>query len=207
VGLQDSDFVNLHMRKYEYPLLARLYLARGKTQQALALLDALVPHTQAALRPALVIEALLLRALVLNALGRHPEALGSLEEALNQAEPEGFVRLFLDEGPPLQALLLQGLPRLNPPHMVNFARALLRAFSPGDAVEPVAAVTLIELLSSRELEVLHLLVETSLSAEQIAERLVVSVHTVRSHIKSIYSKLGVHGRMEAASRARELNLV
>jgi LuxR family maltose regulon positive regulatory protein len=66
---------------------------------------------------------------------------------------------------------------------------------------------LAEPLSSREFEVLHLLVETSLSAEQIAERLYVSVHTVRSHIKSIYGKLGVHGRMEAASRARELNLV
>jgi LuxR family maltose regulon positive regulatory protein len=205
-GLQTSDFSNLRMRKYEYAVLARLYLARGKPQQALAVLDALIPYTQAVLRPALAIEALCLRSLVLNTLGWHQEAFGSLGQALQLAEPEGFVRLFLDEGPPLQVLIEQVLPRLNTARLLGFARLLLHAFSPVDAAKPAAAAVLAEPLSNRELEVLHLLVETSLSAEQIAERLYVSVHTVRSHIKSIYGKLGVHGRMEAASRARELNL-
>ncbi|MBN2148285.1 MAG: helix-turn-helix transcriptional regulator, partial [Anaerolineales bacterium] len=69
------------------------------------------------------------------------------------------------------------------------------------------AMELPEPLSARELEVLRLLVGTSLSADQLADKLFISVHTVRSHIKAIYSKLGVHGRLEAASRAQELHLV
>lgn len=203
-GLLTSDFTDAHIRKYEYPVLARLYLAVGEAEQALAVLDAVLPHDRNARRPGLVIEAQILRALALYDLGRQSEALDALADALAIAEPEGYLRLFLDEGQPVKELLQQAAPMLKTPRMAGFARTLLTRFQSGI---DVTALTLPEPLSGRELEVLRLLVETSLTAEQLAEKLVVSVHTVRSHIKSIYGKLGVHGRLEAASRARELRLI
>ena len=205
-GLLVSDFTNAHMRKYEYPILARLYLADAQPTQALALLDAVLPHDRLARRPALVIEAQILRALVLQTLGRIPEAHATLEEALTLAEPEGYVRLFLDEGPPMKAVLGQVIPGMGISHLASFARALLGRFA-SSGTSAVPAIALPEPLSVREMEVLRLLVETSMSAEQVAETLFVSVHTVRSHIKAIYSKLGVHGRLEAASRAKDMKLV
>ena len=205
-GLQAEDFVNAHIRKYEYPVLARLYLTLGQPQPALAVLDALLPHAHAARRPALVIEAQQLRAQALHTLGRLPEALAALEEALTLAEPEGYTRIFLDDAAALQSLLKALIPRLSDQSLLRFVYGLLERAPSSAGYEPDQAL-LPELLSQRELEVLHLLVTTSLTAKQIAERLVVSAHTVRSHIKSIYGKLGVHGRLEATSRARELKLV
>lgn len=205
-GLQAADFTNAHMRKYEYPILARLDLAQGLPAQALSFLDALLPHTRTARRPALVIETQLLRAQAFYALGRLPDALAALEDALRLAEPEGYIRLFLDDIRFLQPLLATLLYQMSDPGLVNFASHLISSF-PATPEKSRNAFLLPEPLSPRELEVLHLLVDTSLSAEQIAERLYLSVHTVRSHIKSIYAKLGVHGRLEAASLTREMGLI
>jgi LuxR family maltose regulon positive regulatory protein len=124
-----------------------------------------------------------------------------LERALTLAEPEGYVRIFVDEGPPMAALLQaaakQGIAR-------NYIRQLVAAFGPADDRTP-SKQTLIEPLSERELDVLRLL-RTDLDGPEIARQLVVSLNTMRTHTKNIYSKLGVNNRRAAVRRADELEL-
>jgi LuxR family maltose regulon positive regulatory protein len=97
-GLETSDFVNSHLRKYEYPMLARLHLAQGQPAASLTLLDPLLPKVQAMRRMNLVIETQVLRALAFDATGQTEAAISTLLEALTLAEPEGFVRIFIGEG-------------------------------------------------------------------------------------------------------------
>ncbi len=142
-----------------------------------------------------------------DALGRRADALASLERALTQAEPEGYVQLFLDEGEPLAALLRRvvssGVARA-------YARRLLDAFDRrAPKQEPVAAPgpsPLVEPLTERETEVLRLMA-AGLSNREIADELVLAMGTVKAHLHNIYGKLGVRGRVEAAARARELHLL
>jgi LuxR family maltose regulon positive regulatory protein len=123
---------------------------------------------------------------------------------LSLAEPEGYVRIFVDEGEPMAELLRHAASRGIAP---TYVAKLLAAFEvEGLAVSPSNLQPLIEPLSERELEVLRLLT-THLSSTEIADELVISVNTVRSHIKSIYSKLNVHSRMDAVQRAKELELL
>ena len=120
-----------------------------------------------------------------------------LERALTLAEPEGYVRIFIDEGPTMAALLAAEH-RVAP----SYVRRLQTAFNrPADNQQ-----TLIEPLSDREREVLRLLA-TDLSGPQIARELVVSLNTVRTHTKSIYAKLAVNSRREAVRRGDELDLL
>jgi LuxR family maltose regulon positive regulatory protein len=153
-----------------------------------------------------LIEVLVLQALALQALDRPEPALASLEHALCVAEPSGYVRVFVDEGSPMRQLLQQALAK---GIRVDYARKLVGAFGEEAAATPwppSAHKALIEPLSQRETEVLRLL-STHLSSAEMAEVLFVSVHTVRSHIKSIYGKLDVHSRSEAVSRAQSLDLL
>ena len=136
-----------------------------------------------------------------------PAALASLQRALTLAEPEGYIRIFIDEGPPMASLLSafmkqgaaakQGI-------APSYVRRLLAAVN---KTEDSTLVTqgLIEPLSERELEVLRLL-GTDLGGPEIARELVVSLNTVRTHTKNIYAKLGVNNRRAAVRRARELDL-
>ena len=118
------------------------------------------------------------------------------------AEPEGYVRVFADEGPPMASLLKaaakQGTAR-------NYARRLLAAAGQTGPGNPVGQA-LIEPLSERELDVLRLL-GTDLDGPAIARELTVSLHTVRTHTKHIYAKLTVTNRRAAIRRARELGLL
>jgi LuxR family maltose regulon positive regulatory protein len=184
----------------EYSALTRLLIAQGRLDEASRLLTRLVEVTEPAGAMGYVIESLVLRALALQAQGKEDEALAALERALALGEPEGYVRTFIDEGPQMGQLLrravVQGV-------IVDYAGRLLAALE-GEAT--TAATPLVEPLSPRETEVLRLLT-THLSHAEMAAELVVSVHTVRSHVKSIYSKLDAHSRMEAVERARELGLV
>jgi LuxR family maltose regulon positive regulatory protein len=143
---------------------------------------------------------------VLQALARQarediPAALASLQRALTLAEPEGYVRIFVDEGPPMASLLRaaakQGTAR-------NYVRRLLAAVNKTENSMP-ASQGLIEPLSARELDVLRLL-GTDLDGPEIARELVVSLNTMRTHTKNIYAKLGVNNRRAAVRRARELGL-
>ncbi len=124
-------------------------------------------------------------------------ALASLERALSLAEPEGYVRTFLDEGAPMAALLTAAADRGSASPYVRRLRAALgvtpdRTDGPGDLVEP---------LSSRERDVLRLL-GTDLNGPEIARELVVSLNTVRTHTKNLYMKLGVNNRRAALRRAQ-----
>ena len=184
----------------EYSALARLLMAQGRLDEASRLLTRLVEVTEAAGAMGFVIESLVLRALALQAQGKEDEALAALERALALGEPEGYVRTFIDEGSQMGQLLRRAVVQGLTP---DYASKLLAALEEEAATDPTP---LVEPLSPRETEVLRLLT-THLSHAEMAEELVVSVHTVRSHVKSIYSKLHAHSRMEAVERARELGLL
>jgi LuxR family maltose regulon positive regulatory protein len=178
--------------------LAKILLAQGRLDEALGLLVRLLRMVEAAGAMTPAIGILVLQALVLQAQGRGQQALAALERALTLAEPEGYVRVFIGEGAPMGELLRQAAAR---GIKLDYVRELLAALE--GETEKRAATGLIEPLTDREMEVLRLLT-TPLSTLEIAQELYISVHTARSHIKSIYRKLDVHTRMEAMQRAKEL---
>ncbi len=165
------------------------------------LLERLLLAAEEGERTRSVIEILVLRALAHQASGDIPAALAFLRRALTLAEPEGYVRTFVDEGQPLASLLAavakQGSAR-------NYARQLLAAGSQTERT-PVTQ-GLIDPLSERELHVLRLLA-TDLSGPDIARELVVSLSTVRTHTKNIYTKLGVNNRRAAVRQGKQLDLL
>jgi LuxR family maltose regulon positive regulatory protein len=168
----------------------------------MALLGRLLQAAEAGGRTGSVVEILVLQALAHELAGDVPAALVPLERALTLAEPEGYVRIFIDEGPPMASLLEAAAKRRIVP---DYARRLLAAFG-ADASRPPVEQPVIEPLSEREVEVLALLA-TDLDGPEIARELVVSLNTLRTHTKNIYSKLGVSTRMAAVRRAEELGLL
>ena len=149
-----------------------------------------------------VIEILVLQALAHRARGDLPSAVLALDRALTLAEPEGYVRVFVDEGAPMVALLEAAAKRGIAPTYVRSTPDRLRQSRGSIADQP----GLIEPLSERERDVLRLL-GTDLSGPDIARELVVSLNTLRTHTKNIYSKLGVNTRRAAVRRALELGLL
>ena len=143
----------------------------------------------------------MVEALAHQARGDVPAALTPLRRALALAEPEGYVRIFVDEGPPMATLLRA---TAKDGDIGSYARRLLGAFEPPES-RPVAQ-GLVDPLSARELDVLRLL-GTDLDGPDIARRLFVSLNTVRTHTKNIYAKLGVNNRRAAVRRAVELDLM
>jgi LuxR family maltose regulon positive regulatory protein len=140
--------------------------------------------------------------------GEQPQALASLERALTLAEPEGYVRIFADEGEAMR-VLLEPLSRRLSSACCGYAVKLLAALSqtvPASKRDVIPQnPTLPEPLSDRELEVLKLL-RSELSGPEIARQLIVSLNTLRSHTKNIFAKLGVSNRRAAVRRAEELGL-
>lgn len=143
-----------------------------------------------------------MQALAQEAQGNIPVALVPLQQALTLAEPEGYIRLFLDEGPPMMTLLQAAAKQDMAP---SYVLQLLGAFRDVQVKVPVTQ-GLAEPLSDRELDVLKLL-RTELSGPEIARELMVSLNTMRTHTKNIYSKLGVNNRRSAVKRAAELELL
>ena len=191
-----------YLHEFEHVTLARALLAQPTTvAQATRFLARLLGAAEQGGRTGSVIEILVLQALAYQAGGDIPAALTSLEQALALTEPEGYVRVFLDEGPPMAALL-----RAAAHHGVagDHARHLLSCLSPTAAGPPVKQ-GLVEPLSGRELDVLRLL-RTDLNGPDIARELTVSLNTMRTHTKNIYMKLGVNDRRAAVRRATELGL-
>jgi LuxR family maltose regulon positive regulatory protein len=192
----------------EYAAWARLLLAQDRPREAL---DVLEPLLQAAEEAGWVIyaaEVLAVKALALYAHRRLPQALAALERALALAEPGGFVHLFVQKGPPMGQLLREAASRGIAPQYVGELLAAVDGYEYGRAagVSPASAQPLVEPLTERELEVLRLL-PTHLSSTEIAEQLLISVHTARFHIKNIYSKLHAHSRGQAVARAEDLGLL
>ena len=193
-----------YLREFEHITLARMLLARSRGEpvhQLTRLLERLLLAAEEGGRTGRVLEILVLQALALQAPGHIPAALTCLERALTLAEPEGYVRVFVDEGPPIGSLLRaaekQGTTR-------NYVRRLLAAVSQTRQDSPVRQA-LIDPLSERELDVLRLL-GTELDGPAIARELMVSLNTVRTHTKNIYTKLAVTSRRAAVRRAAELDL-
>jgi LuxR family maltose regulon positive regulatory protein len=195
--------------EFEHLTLARLSIARGQLHGVATMLDRLRKRAEAEGRMGSVIEILVLLATTLRVQGRTDEAMTTLQRALSLAEPEGFVRIFLDAGVPMAELLRSALARQIMPEYVS---GLLAAFGTttgrdasmqfsGPRVKPT-----IEPVTGRELEVLRLLAAGS-SNKQIAEELVLVTGTVKAHLLNIYRKLDVHNRTQAVARARELNLL
>jgi LuxR family maltose regulon positive regulatory protein len=200
----------------DYLLLARFRIAQeqqapGSIDRAaiVRLLDRLRKAAEADERLSDRILILVLLALA-HAVGRDPhQALAPLLAALELAEPEGYIRTFVDEGAPMRALLLSQRAHLlgreagNP--QLAYIDRLLDAF-PQDVLAVPTASTSSQLLSDRERAVLQLLA-TGRSVQEIAAVLVISAHTARTHVKNIYAKLDAHNRVEAIERGRALNLL
>jgi LuxR family transcriptional regulator, maltose regulon positive regulatory protein len=198
-----------YLREFEHITLARLLLAGASTSQTdradrnlVKLLERLLDAAEAGGRTGSVIEILILQTLALQVGGDLRAALVPLERALTLAEPEGYVRMFVDEGRSMEVLLEAAAKQGIAP---TYVRRLLAGFGKGEK-GAVVKQALIEPLSERELEVLRLLA-SDLGGPDIARELVVSLNTVRTHTKNIYSKLGVNDRRAAVSRAAELGLL
>ncbi len=189
-----------YVRQFEQATLARLLLAEGRVDAAVAVAERLVRAAQERGWVGAAIDALIVQALGSHARGDVSAALASFGAALEHAEPEGYVRVFVDEGHPMAALLREATRRGVAPSYVSLLEAAI-ASAGRTRRQP-----LVEPLSDRELEVLRLLA-TALSGPEIADQLVVSLNTIRSHTKAIFAKLGVNSRRAAVSRASELDLL
>src|SRR6266540_5768944 len=216
-GLSAEDDLS-YLREFEHITLARILLARFQSDhtdssilEAIGLLKRLLNAAQEGGRTGSAIEILILKALAHHAQGDLPAALLPLQQALTLAEPEDYIRMFLDEGSPMAQLLREAAGRGILPDYTGWLLAAFEAEEQRNAGEsplptPPVSQSLIEPLSQRELEVLRLF-KTELSGPEIARELVIGVSTVRTHTKSIYSKLNVNNRRAAVKRAEELNLI
>jgi len=190
----------------------RVLLAEGKPKPALRLLESLREEAEAAGRTGDLIEILALQALALWAENRKERAANTLTRALALAEPEGYVRTFVDEGTAMGDLLsatLEALQsgRLDAPGRAStqYIAKLLAALAQ-EAEVPGADEPLAEPLSERELEILALIAAGD-SNREIASRLFVSASTVKTHINNLYRKLGARSRTQAVARAREMGVL
>jgi LuxR family transcriptional regulator, maltose regulon positive regulatory protein len=206
-GLSAQDGLS-YLREFEHITLARLLLARSKLDpadrsllEAIGLLERLLQAADQGGRTGRVIEILALQALARQMQGDTPAALVPLARALALAEPENYVRMFVDEGSAMAALLEAAAQHGIAP---SYVRRLLAALGKAEHRTP-ATPTLVEPLSERELDVLRLL-RSDLSGPEIARELVVSLNTLRTHTNNIYTKLGVNNRRAAVRRAEELEL-
>ncbi len=230
-GLSVNDDLS-YLGEFEHITLARVLIARykddpaaGSIQEASNLLERLLQAAEAGQRMGRVIEILVVQALALQAQGNVSQARASLERALALAEPEGYVRIFVDEGEAMQLLIadfrlkIKKQLRGQDHKMSGYVDKLWDAFAqpaamPQSKIENPTSLCsgdysqkskMLEPLSERELEVLKLL-RSELSGPEIARQLIVSLNTLRTHTKNIYNKLGVNDRRAAVRRAGELDL-
>jgi LuxR family maltose regulon positive regulatory protein len=217
-----------YLHEFDHITLARVLLARYQSEradssilEAMGLLERLLKAAEEGGRTGSVIEILVLQASAYHAQGELPAALNPLQKALTLAEPEGYVRMFLDEGPSMLQLLAavrrlpeastreimprQGLPTFTDKLLAAFEAEKQNSKDTPDLPPASPAQTLIEALSERELEVLKLL-RSELSGPEIAQQLSVSINTFRTHTKNIFIKLVVNDRRAAIRRAEELDL-
>ena len=211
-GLSVEDDLN-YQRELTYKAFARVLAARGKTQGALRLIERLLHTAEETGREDSTIKLLTLKAVTLLAHHDKRGALATLQSALALAEPEGYVRTFVDEGEPMAQLLSEvrlslardhgTTSRVSPEYVGKLLASLEQ---PPPKRTPSGVEPLTEPLSDRELEVVRLVAAGMKNAE-IARELFVVVGTVKTHLNSAYRKLGVSSRTQAISRARDLELL
>ncbi len=218
-GVDVTDQLS-YLREFEHVTLARLLLAehaitgdRAGLSEAVTLLERLHGAAVAGARPATLVETRILLTLARDQEGRADQALDWLRQALSIAQPQAWLRPFLDEGPRLRGLLAL-LPeaadfvRTLDASAAASARHMAKPSTPSDVANPTVAddqPAIIEPLSARELDVLRLLA-SELDGPAIARHLSVSLATVRTHTQHIYVKLGVNNRRAAVRRGHQLNL-
>jgi LuxR family transcriptional regulator, maltose regulon positive regulatory protein len=203
-----------------YLARCRVLIAQNRSDQAMRVLERLLAAAEAAGRVGEVVEMLVLKALAQQAQYQENQAATTLVQALTLAEPEGYIRTFVDEGLPMAQLLLALRQR---PSAVGrgYLDTLLAAFPAGDkkiqvSLSPCLLVTpsprhpvtpaLVEPLSKRELEILALMAQ-GLTNTEIAQHIVISAQTVKVHTRNIYGKLDVNGRKQAVAKAKALGLL
>jgi len=201
--------VGAHREQWIPPaLLPCLLVGLGRTEEALALLDPLIHEAESAGYTGNLIAARAARALALHAMGEEGEALAALGRALALAEPEGYVRTFADMGAPMADLLarLAAAPGALPVGRAYLAALIDACGAAGAPPSSPPGAPRAESLSEREREVLRLMAGGAANRE-IAGALVVSIHTVKTHVAHILAKLHAANRTQAVARARELRLV
>jgi LuxR family maltose regulon positive regulatory protein len=187
----------------EHTTLARLMTARGEYDEALALLERLLQIATDERWRGLVIEILVLKALGFHIRGALRAAFSPLRKALSLAAPEGYVRTFLDEGGPLEELLVRAS---SYPAMPAYLEVVLAAFKSGAGDRAVRAAGGPPVLTPREREVLQHIAAGETNQE-IAQQLVLAVATVKRHVSNIFDKFGVSSRTQAVARARQRGLL
>ena len=208
VAMADQNATAFDVLQGEYLTLVRLFIAQGKPSKALDILAVLHSHNEKRGQIRRVIEALVLQAVAFHLLGEKKAALQTFLEALELAEPQGYIRTFLDEGQPVAQLLYQVIAA---DKSFQYANNLLAEFktqdvSPVGSKKPGSEKNLLEPLSERELEVLGLIAE-GLTNQEIGRRLHISLSTVKGHTTHIYGKLGVKNRANAIALAHNLGLL
>jgi LuxR family maltose regulon positive regulatory protein len=209
-GLRSDDDPT-YLREVELITLARVLIVEARAQSdksslsdVLKLLERLQQTAETGERMGRVVEILVLRALALQAQDNVDGAIIVLERALVLAEPEGYVRLFVDEGTPMARLLYEAATRGIAP---DYAGNLLAAFPDADSTHAQRLRSEgVEPLSQRELEVLQLIAE-GLSNRELASRLSLSLNTVKAHTRNLYSKLDVNSRTQAVAKATALGIL
>jgi len=193
-------------RAIEECALVRLRLVQGKPQEALTLLVPVLEEATNRQWGKHVIELLILQALARQMQQEEQAAISALAQAVHLAKPEGYIRSFVNEGAPMAALLATLRERERKHGPTPYLDSVLAAFAQEGAAVQATQPLLPDCISPREREVLHLLAQ-GCSNQEIAEVLVVTVETVKRHVSSLLSKLGVDNRTQAAMRARSLGLL
>jgi LuxR family maltose regulon positive regulatory protein len=220
-GLTADDEIS-YLGEFEHITLARVLIAEYQSNQgehsilqAIGLLERLLKAADAQKRIGSVLEILLAQALAHQAQGNLPLALASLERALTLAHPEGYVRIFVDEGDAMQLLILDFRSRIEKQSsgqdhpLLGYVEKLISAFArPVEKQSTISNVKseMIEPLSPRELEILQLIAQ-GLSNPEIGKRLFLALDTIKGHNRRIFDKLQVQRRTEAVARAHELGLI
>ena len=210
-GLDPSDEFS-YMQEYEYRTLARVWIAQGKAEEAIPLLERLIASAEGAGRNGELIAVLSLQAVAYYANNKTENALTQLSRALALGEPQGYERTFVDLGTPMRNLL-QIVAKQD--MAFNYVCRLLDVFPDSESISNSSPASrpgrlgiekLVEPLSDRETQILRLLV-ARLTYREIADELYLSVNTIKWYAKNIYNKLGVSKKSQAAARARELGLL
>jgi LuxR family maltose regulon positive regulatory protein len=204
-----------YLREFDHITLARVLIARYQNDHAdgsisgiVELLERLLKAAEEGGRKGSAIEILVLQAIAHQAQGDLPAALLPLQRALALAEPQGYIRIFLDEGSSMTQLLREASAREIMPDYTDKLLAAFEAEEQKSQSKPdlPPSQVLIEPLSQRELEILKLIAQ-GLSNREIGERLFLALDTIKGHNRKIFDKLQVQSRTEAIARARELGLL
>jgi LuxR family transcriptional regulator, maltose regulon positive regulatory protein len=215
-GLNLRDDPMPYAHQVEYLTLARVLISQGEFEGVENMLERLLQVAEPDQRTGDVIEIIIQQALLSSASGNKNQAVQLLERALDLAEPEGFIRIFIDEGDHMRHLLLELQSNLRQNNgtlidrslhrLIAYTDKLLAAFSGPSPVKKSSPETLFEPLSERELDILRL-IATGRTNQEIAEILVIAVSTVKSHINHLYGKVGAHNRVQVIAAAHELGLL